>query len=108
MDKTFYKIFFIFLIFILCYFLSINFYATLHEEVHKINCEWHGGKAYVEIKLFGINGGNTVCNNEDIGYKVSEREKLDIINEIVGYHIYAFLFALFCCTGVIIITIILR
>ena len=97
----------ILLIYIIVAVSSVNFFATLHEDVHKVNCEWHGGDAKVELNLWGLNGGSTICNNENIE-EVSERTRLDILNEIVGYQIYALAFVILSCTGAIIITIILR
>jgi len=95
----------ILLIYIIVAVSSVNFFATLHEDVHKINCEWHGGDAEVKINLWGINGGSTICRNAG-DYEISEMAKLDVLNEIVGYHLYALAFTILGCTGAIIVTMV--
>ena len=84
------------------YLIAISQYTHTHENIHKLICQWTGDpnqNITIRYKMFGINGGETIC--EDYGDL-----KLQIENEIISYNTMLIVLSMFMVALVIIIVLV--
>jgi hypothetical protein len=83
--------------------LTTAIFTSLHEDAHRKIYEYHGCiKPVIEYKLYGLVGGTTRCDEyrENIPTEFKQQnEMLHSMNEILGYHLYALIFASFAIYG---------
>ena len=74
-------------------FMIISVFAYQHELLHGTICKYYDGDAEYKVMWYGA---ATYCYDSDSTSRLlSEHDRFDLINELIGYNLLALLFFAF-------------